>query len=490
MRFRRLPGFPSLFSDFIEGVGPAQEIFPYRPDAGNLLSRATAAQALIRPREAMCGLLDEQARRFGSGQAAFTHIAKLRDSKTVAVVATVRPGLFGGKLCSWMKALTASRLASWLDEHGTPAVPIIWIDTADGPGGANVGLLSPEGPTRVDVDRMPDQSGQVPDGIEDLIGKVAGAMGMIERESDVVQLLKSCYVPGTDAITAWGRTLSKLLEFGGLIFIDRRQPRVHDLALDRPGSDRMIRSDSLRTDMHVQLLAAGYGPASQEHRDSSRPPGEAGDGVTGSASPDSLILASVLLPVAAVVIDEDEIYGFAHDLPMFPELGLPAPLFWPRASATVVGARCRKVLSRYLISLEELYAGPAELTEKLAKEPEVSDTLERIDALKADFETRLNEIAGLVSPDDRFRARVESSARRMLYQVDKLRDRFLGAQQRRRNEIVRQVRFLCGELAPWGRLQEKEIAGIQFVARHSNRLLQVLYENVDVWKFEHQLVFP
>jgi uncharacterized protein YllA (UPF0747 family) len=191
-----------------------------------------------------------------------------------------------------------------------------------------------------------------------------------------------------------------------------------------------------------------------------------------------------------MVVDEDEIFGLALELPLFAESGLAQPVLWPRVTATLISARCRKLLARHRLRLDELFSGPAAITEKVAAATVAGTTEERIDSLRADLDAKLNELADLVPPEDRFRAGVEDSRRRMIYQLGKMKSRLLAAEQRRSREVARQITRLCGELAPWGRLQEKEIAGIQFVARYSASLTQMLYERTDIWNFEHQNVFP
>ena len=171
MRFRDLPGFPLLFVDFVEGAGPAREFFPHRPDAGTLYARAALAQDPILSRQDLCDALAEQAALFGSGEPALSNIIRLRAAGSLVVAATLRPGLLGGPLSSWLKAMTAARLAAWLTEHGLPAIPIAWIDARFEPADLSVGLLSPQGPKRVDLDGFPDAATGLPDSIRDLLGR-------------------------------------------------------------------------------------------------------------------------------------------------------------------------------------------------------------------------------------------------------------------------------------------------------------------------------
>ena len=61
--------------------------------------------------------------------------------------------------------------------------------------------------------------------------------------------------------------------------------------------------------------------------------------------------------------------------------------------------------------------------------------------------------------------------------------------ERRRQIIGKHAEYLCNRIAPWGTLQERELAGFQFVLADPAALPQRLYEGIDPWKFEHQFIF-
>jgi hypothetical protein len=46
---------------------------------------------------------------------------------------------------------------------------------------------------------------------------------------------------------------------------------------------------------------------------------------------------------------------------------------------------------------------------------------------------------------------------------------------------------LCSSLAPGGQLQES-IGGVEFLLRYSRNLLPELYDKIDVWSQEHQVI--
>lgn len=486
MRLRELPGIPALFADLVEGVQGVRQFFPGAPDAGSLRSRAAAAQARVLPREELCNLLLRQAEWFASGRRSLANIEKLRSPKTVAVMASLCPGLFGGTLDGWLKICTAARLAVWLAEGGIPAVPLVWIDTTAAAAELRVMLLGSGGPRRFDLGFTPGAAFEISGEIESLLAKVAGTWGLVAAESDLLKLLQSAYAPGTDVARGFGRILARLMEATGLILFDPSQPGFEPIA---PGLTPHTGDGTLEGEFARQerlLRDAGYEPAVAEQ--GSAMTGYGGSTITNARQPGPFYRQNLIMPVAATVVDELEIFDCALDQPFFAARYMEPPLVWPRVSGTILDRRSRRVLARYGLQLHDLFAGSKAAAAGLGQRLGASDVPGRLRSLKADLDRQLGDIAGQVAATDRLRTRIENSRRRMSYQIEKLEIRFLAARQRREDAVLRQVSRLCDSLAPRGRLQEREYAGIQFVLRHSLRLPQILYESIDPWKFTHQLI--
>lgn len=77
----------------------------------------------------------------------------------------------------------------------------------------------------------------------------------------------------------------------------------------------------------------------------------------------------------------------------------------------------------------------------------------------------------------------------MLYQLRRLRARAGKAQLRRNDEVGRHADWLSSVLFPNKSLQEREIAGVSFLARHGRELLPRLSEAAKSDCPDHQLIF-
>jgi len=76
----------------------------------------------------------------------------------------------------------------------------------------------------------------------------------------------------------------------------------------------------------------------------------------------------------------------------------------------------------------------------------------------------------------------------MAQQIDRLRARVARAEQQRNEVIARHADALSNTLFPHKSLQEREVAGVSFVARYGTELLANLYQNIHPDCHDHQVI--
>jgi uncharacterized protein YllA (UPF0747 family) len=473
LRFRELQGFPELFADFAEGIPAARELFRCAPDLENLRTHALSAQEQNDTREWLCESLKTQALEFQCPAASLANIDKLRSEGAVVVVATLRAELLGGSLASWFAILTAARLAAWLNEQEIPAVPLCWLDSSALSLEVRTVLLSRNGPVRIELDTASSLRGQIPLSMADLFKETARILEIDPAESELLQSFQTAYAPGTEISIAWGRAITSLLGSFGIVLF--RSSAAGDYREDvAPYFEPVMAAPLAQCENSVH--AAGYETPNGYHRDAQLQRCAIG------------LLQSAVLPVAAHVISEDDAYDFVCSQALRQESPWRPALAWPRVSATLLDARARKIMARYGLALPELYGGPEALAHRLMQGLAIGENLDRIDRLQADLRGHLAELQSLVPKDDRIKVKIEGARRRMLYQVEKAKGRISEFRGHRQEALARQLARLCGTIAPLGGRQEKELAAFQLLLRYSPSLPQTLYEKVNPFLFEHQLI--
>jgi uncharacterized protein YllA (UPF0747 family) len=487
LKFRDLPGFPPLYADFVEGSEALREFYPWPPDAHSLQERVQGMATDAGSRNALCDLIAGQAERFRCSAASFSHIDLFRDPGCVVIAASVRPEPMGGMLSSWLKIVTAARLAHWLKAGGTPAVALIWICADIASDSRAADISSPLSSRQIDPADRPASHRDPP-------GSANGSLLADLEDHDIQGRLKEAYAPGMDRITSWARLISGLFESLGVLLLDPREAELDPLYRHPEkniGIKEFLDADA---DGARRLTARGY--ALQKSRamraaidKTSYPAGEWPKHeirALGKAAP--FVAQSLLLPVAAHVLDEEDSILFARSSAMFELYSVFPPLAWPRASATILDLRSRRLLNRYGLSLTDLFAGAENLSGRILERLGAQDVLREFDDLRSGIEKYFSELAQFAPSGHRLSIELGESRKRIFFQIGKLRQRFHDARQRKIDTVNRHAARLCRLLAPHGRLQEMESTGIALMSKVSRNLPQVLADRVNPWEFEHQLI--
>ncbi len=197
-----------------------------------------------------------------------------------------------------------------------------------------------------------------------------------------------------------------------------------------------------------------------------------------------------LLPTLAYNGGSAEIAYFAQAGVVYEKLlGRVTPAL-PRFSATLVEPWTKRLLEKYGLSLPELFHCPERLQELLAKRslpPELQQEFDKSAAAVEDSLQRLSAVLQKLDP-----TLVDSAGgahSKMTYQLEQLRGKAARAELRRAEVLERHARQLSSALYPEKVLQEREIGGVYFLAKHGLGLLPQLLEVAKAACPQHKLVY-
>jgi bacillithiol synthase len=202
------------------------------------------------------------------------------------------------------------------------------------------------------------------------------------------------------------------------------------------------------------------------------------------------VVQDYLLPTLAYVGGPAEVAYFAQSAVIYEKLlGRVTPIL-PRASATLIEPRIARKLEKYrlvpamtfqpedvLLRTMATHALPAELTAKFGS---AKTTL---DATLASLDESLSKL------DPTLRESAVRSGKKMRYQLERLEQRAALAQVRRQEDLARHAHELANALFPHKNLQEREVAGVYFIARYGTKLLCDLKAAIEPRVADHQLLY-
>lgn len=347
----------------------------------------------------------------------------------IAVVANVYAALFGGPVAQFLKCLTASRLCDELKKENINAVPVCWIQPDPPPGFERLSANLIDDNAEIRSVELAPEGNIVEARIAGLISEIRD-LGHGAYDPATLDLMESTFFPGASISSASARFISELMGNCGIVVVD---PASKESQVPAPG-------------------------------------------------------AATAFPVLAQVLDPHEISSVISMLPEFERAGISAPAYWPSASVTVGDAKSRRTLSRYNLSLVQLYSGDSELL-RVILEALPRGAEEKLRAISAETANRMAELKPLLPAGSEVERTAESCTGKILYQIEKLKHHLEASWKAKEQTAGRQIRRAVNMLAPGRELQERKIAGVQIPLSYSREGLRRLYESLEIHKFEHQLIW-
>ena len=530
--YSQIPHSTRLFLDYLAYAPAVRPFYPRSPLFSEWFKEeAGRVQYDDGRRRRVSDILERQNRAWNSSPKTLANIERLRRG-AVAAVTGQQVVLFGGPLFSILKALTAVKLAHEATAAGVDCVPVFWLATEDHDLAEvnHVSLLSETGA----LERLLAESRGVEDApvgtvrfgaeIEPVVERAAALLG----DSEVTTWLRESYRPGETIGSADARLFARLFAHWGVILLDPSDQELHEVAkpLLRAAIEQSTTLDEALLARGRALEAAGYhhqvkvtsattllfevkNGARTVVRRKSESAGDdkfmVGDesvskpallarieSAPHSFSPNVLlrpVVQDYLLPTLVYTGGAAEVAYFAQVAVVYEKLlGRVTPIL-PRFSATLVEPKAQRLLERYGVKLPDLFHGPDKLQQILAERTLPPDLHKQFADAKSGLETSLAAIRESLKQLDPTLADAAATAEsKMQYQLSGLESRAARAASLRNEVVARHAEALSHALFPNKVLQEREVAGVSFVARYGPELLQNLYEAIHTDCHDHQVI--
>lgn len=469
------------------------EWYEPRPDADGWKRRVAQTAAEFQGG----GWLRALAPAFAVNGSAAERLQRVAGSGGIVVTTGQQPGLFGGPLYTWFKAMSALALADELQHHtGVATAPVFWAATDDSdfaeasettvsvPGGAEVIRIAaqaeggrslaavPLGDLDAQLDALTRACGSAPNG---------AALGAV----------RAAYEPGSTIGGAYVRLLRTILEPLGVAVLDASHPAVREAG--RPLLEQALmngreledalkrRSRMLKDAGHRAQVAHVAGRTlvfsngnNGRHRVRVREAGALAASKSAELSPNVLlrpVMERAILPTVAYVGGPAEIAYFAQVSAVADGLGAKRPLIVPRWSGVIVEPHVRKVLDRIGADVDD-FADPHAVETRVARGQLPTGIVQALEKSRARVQSALDELekadrgADVLPP-----AVLEGARRQLLHKLDRLERRYVAATKRKGSELLAEVATARGALYPNGKPQERALNVIPLLAKYGNEVL-------------------
>ncbi|HEX6944292.1 MAG TPA: bacillithiol biosynthesis cysteine-adding enzyme BshC [Gemmatimonadaceae bacterium] len=478
------------------GTAPAEWYTPRPRTSDEWRARAERVRSTMAP-----DWFDKLAPAFGnSSGAAADRLARVVASQGIVITTGQQPGLFGGPVYTWSKALSALALADVIEsETGIPAAPVFWAATDDSDfaegaytivartGGVDrltIASAMPEG-TRVADIPLPDMS--------QAFERLAAACGSA-ADARVLEWAARSYAPPATVGSAYVTLLRTILEPLGISVLDA----THE-ALTRAAHPVLVRALHEReriarslAQRSAALTAAGHSPQvadlepltlvferkglRRERIARARAAVTVATAEPGSLSPNVLlrpVVERALLPTVAYVAGPGEIAYFAQVSAVSEAIDADAPLAVPRWSATLIEPHIAEIMQRYDLRPDD-FADPHAVETRLAREAFPAGISKALEQLRRDLAERLAAVRVSLQALDGMApsATVDGTGRALEWRISRLERRITAAVKSRETALMRDLATVRASLYPGGVRQERALNLIPLLARHGVGLLE------------------
>jgi bacillithiol biosynthesis cysteine-adding enzyme BshC len=462
------------------------------------------------------------------GERARERLAAVRDQDGFVVTSGQQPGLFTGPLFSLYKALTAVRLAEWLEPRvGRPVAALFWIASEDHDWeesnhtytvGVDNELHRIEVPEREGAGELPLHRLPIDDATPALMDQLRGLLPDTEVAEETLSLLRDAYLrDGATLASGFEEAMARMLEPYGVLFVQAHDPglKARSQGILEEAVLRGERIEGRLAERAEALEAAGYpvqvpilpegenvfleGPGGRErlyrdgegfHLRHSELPLSREEVVRriredpGTVSPNVLlrpVVEAAVFPTLAYVAGPGEMAYFAQLSPLFEELGVDMPVIHPRFGATLIEAKIRKVIDKFDVSQEDLRQPIHELAGQLAREQEPEEVRRVLGEIRGALSRGASELTKAARElDPTLKGPIHHARSVAMDAFADAEKKILQAVKRENETTLQQLDKAHLHLFPDGKPQERVMGPAYYLARYGREWIDELLAGMEI----------
>ena len=361
---------------------------------------------------------------------------------SVAVVSNFYASLFGGPLSQLLKCLTVVKVCAEFKKNGIATTPVCFVRQCAPPGFSQDKINLIDRSSKIHCikisGREAGENGAVADckGIEILFNEVEKIFP--DGDVETLSALKNAFIPDKDFVSSCARWIKYLMKDYGVTIVENES----------------ISLNKCPDNFESQFLPQ-----------------------------------SMMLPVAAFVVDSNEIAEEVKDAPMCEYDGITRPIIKHLPSVTISNARIMKTLRRYGLDLTQILEGNERVMDYV-RESLKSDAPGRLLKLKDETAVVLNELktASFFARGERSCCISRARSSRIIYQLEKIQKLSRAALADKEKAAEYRIRKACDFLAPLGGRQQDALGCAQIPLYYGMAGLRALYERLDITTPNHQLI--
>ena len=536
INFSDIPGHQNLFLDYLYEFDNVADFytndFRNKENYLKLFKSITENNRNLSP---ISEIVSKQYSQLNPSELTFKNIEKLSDNKTLAIVTGQQLGILGGPLYTFYKIITAIKLSKFLSERYDDFnfVPVFWLEADDhdfnevrtiktiDEGNSLVTIGYKE---EIEEDDLKQSVGLInlDSSINNFFEKLSSGLKETEFKPVMIEQLKDFYKEGKSFKEAFRDLVFSYFDQYGLIIFDPQDNEVKKML--RPVFKKEITNFRIHTEQLVQVSATleelyhaqvkvkpvnlflrvdegrySIEPVENEYRLRRKRKSftqeqllELLENEPDKFSPNVLlrpICQDYLFPTAFYIAGPGEISYFAQIKPLYELYDIVQPIIFPRSSLTILENSIANSLEKYSVDLNDIFIDVENVKKNIINSVEESSIDEMFDGILNQIEATFDQLKEKLLDLDKTIADSSNRYRdKILGTVSELKSKAEKAQQKKYEVTLRQIDRAAVHLFPNSNLQEREINFVYFANKYGEDFLKKIFEELQINKFEHQVI--
>ncbi|MCH6573807.1 MAG: bacillithiol biosynthesis cysteine-adding enzyme BshC [Bacteroidetes bacterium] len=537
INFCDIPGHQNLFLDYLYEFDNIKDFYKYdfrnREQYKKIFKSITESDNTVRVR--LKSILSSQYADLSPSNKTQKNIDLLAKDNTLTIVTGQQLGMLGGPLYTFYKIITIIKLSNHLNSRYDKFnfVPVFWLEGDDHDFNEvrsisvfnNDNLLKKIGyKEEVEPDDAKKSIGltEFDESINEFFGQLDENLRDTEFKQPLLDKLKTIYEPGKTFKTSFRQLIHSLFDDLGLVLLDPQDKQIKDLLKPvfrkeindfREHTQQLVQvSAKLEETYHAQVkvhpvnlfFSTDEGrysiePVDNEFRLKRKRKSftkeellELIENEPERFSPNVLlrpICQDYILPTAFYVGGPSEVSYFAQVLPLYDLFKIPTPIIYPRSSATLLEANIKKTLDKYDKSIIEIFLGVDELKRNVIDSLTENNVDDIFNETQNEIDIAFDRLREKLFALDKTIADTSKKYRGKIFNaLNELKGKAEQAQNRKFEVTLRQLDRASTIIFPAANLQEREINFIYFVNKYGEEFLKKLFDELEIDKFEHQVI--
>lgn len=538
IKFDELEQFPAIVRDFYYDFNKVRKYYPLNFRESD--QYAQFLKSLLENKNERYSQLAEIIRAQYSEQTTSEKTSKalslLDHENTLFVVTGQQLGIFSGPLYTLYKAITAIKLTEKLNQEyvNINFIPVFWLEADDHDFDEvrkTTIIADDNSQKRIYYDDgLPEETdrgfiGELKfnENIVNTVQDFRNSLRTTEFTDSIYQLLSEFYSPGLTFKESFRNLMKVLFNEYGLVIFDPQDDRVKQLLKPvfrneienfRTHTQQLIRiSAELEEKYHAQakirpvnlflkidngrfaiepLDEGGFRLRRKKLKYTKEELLQLAEDKPEAFSPNVMlrpVCQDYLFRTAFYVAGPGEISYFAQAFTIYNFFGVTRPVLYPRASATLVEKNIQGIIQKFSLTYQEIFKNPDEIIENVLREKSLQDMESVFGDTANSVEQSLGALRSYISEIDKGTAEgVEKFRQRFNQFLEELKRRTVEAEKQKNDTIIRQLQKTLISLLPFNELQERELNYFYFANKYGPGLIHRMYNELDIKKFEHQII--